>query len=241
MNAYFDKRKMKKIFIILMGLFLIYDIQISAQQIHISDKGCEYTVNILTGWDTIPHMTLTEKFPQLKLNIGMYPATQKEYFSDQYILIGFSPTIHTLNAFSFEQVVDDIQKTNEQTNFKSDTLSITLDSVVPVNKKPNYWINSYMTIQKDSSLLNACQTLYLSKFGYVTIMAYQKGGNALLISSIIDKFINDNNLQVDDNYKYSPMQKRSFSTKHLLFSLCIGFIVYILIAFFSKKKVKNEV
>lgn len=227
-----------KIFITitLLVLFPIYGIQTFAQQVNILHKGCRYTVNIPAGWDTIPNIILKEKFPQLNLDAGMYPMSQKDFFSEQYVLIGFSPTINTLNAFSFEQVADDIRKMSAQTTLNSDTLSVISDSIVPVNNHPEYWVNNYLTIRKDSSLLKSCQTLYLSKFGYITLMAYQKKEAPLPVSSITDIFTSTDILQVEGSYKYIPPQKKSFPVKYLFISLGIGVIVYIFIAFFSKKR-----
>lgn len=226
----------KSIGLMLWGVFLIYNTQTSAQQVRFLHQGCRYTVNIPAGWDTIPNGVLKGKFPQLNLDTGMYPASQKDYFSTQYVLIGFSPAMSTLNAFSFEQVADGIQKMGAQANLTGDTLSVTSDSVVPINNHPDYWVNNYLAIRKNSSLIKSCQTLYVSKFGYILLMAYQKEEVALPVSSITDIFTSAGNLQVEDNYKYIPPQKKSFPLKYLLLSLGIGGIVYVLIAFLTKKR-----
>lgn len=225
----------RKIFIVALALFLTC--QMYGQQVHIRHKGCEYTVNIPTGWDTIPEVILKDKFPQLNPDMGMYPTVQKEYFADKYVLIGFLPTINSLSSFTFEQVVTDIRKMNAQTNLNNDTLAIRLDSMVAVNKYPNYWVNNYMTIRKDSSQLRACQTLHLSKFGYISFMTYQKKEDTCL-SEIIDTIATIGCLRVKENYRYIHPQEKTISYKHLLYSLGIGILVYILIALLSKKRKK---
>lgn len=226
----------KNVALSLLMIFFICGMQIFAQQVNVLHKGCRYAVNIPTGWDTIPNAILKEQFPQLNFDLGMYPVAQEDYFSTQYVLIGFSPTFNALNSFSFSQISDDIQKMSTQSNIDSDTLSVISDSIVPVNNHPNYWVNNYLTIRKDTSMVKSCQTLYLSKFGYITLMAYQKEESSMPVSSIVNIFTSTDIIQVEDDYKYFPPQKKSFPVKYLLISLGIGIIVYVLIAFFSKKR-----
>lgn len=76
-------------------------------QLHvdISHKGCKYSIDLPSGWDTIPHDTLKKIFPRLDLDMGLYPVSQKEYFTGNYawlvLCLFCSPSILILSTESF--------------------------------------------------------------------------------------------------------------------------------------------
>lgn len=213
-------------------------------QLHvdISHKGCKYSIDLPSGWDTIPHDTLKKIFPRLDLDMGLYPVSQKEYFTGNYALVGFMPVLQSLHSYSFDRIVSDMKEMNDRTKntWNNDSISTRLDSIVPVNSSPNYRINNYLTIRRDSILLKGCQSLYVSKFGYITLMLYQKGNDALPIDSLLGKFNDSGCLKVDQEYRYTPPQKEGLSFTHFLYALGIGGIVYLLIAFFPKRKTNRQ-
>ena len=51
-----------------------------ARSVDISHKGCKYSIDLPSGWDTIPHDTLKKIFPRLDLDMGLYPVSQKGIF-----------------------------------------------------------------------------------------------------------------------------------------------------------------
>ncbi|MFK2338778.1 hypothetical protein ACIXMT_09575 [Bacteroides fragilis] len=108
--------------------------------------------------------------------MGLYPVSQKEYFTGNYALVGFMPVLQSLHSYSFDRIVSDMKEMNDRTKntWNNDSISTRLDSIVPVNSSPNYRINNYLTIRRDSILLKGCQSLYVSKFGYITLMLYQR-------------------------------------------------------------------
>jgi hypothetical protein len=88
-------------------------------------------------------------------------------------------------------------------------------------------------VNKDDSLKN-CQTLYLTKFGYVTVLSYEKEG-AISIAKIVEQL--SDMIQIHEDYKYSlPETRQGITIKHILISLCIGLIVYVLITLMQKSK-----
>jgi len=75
-----------------------------ARSVDISHKGCKYSIDLPSGWDTIPHDTLKKIFPRLDLDMGLYPVSQKEYFTGNYALVlclFCSPSILILSTESF--------------------------------------------------------------------------------------------------------------------------------------------
>lgn len=210
----------------------------SVRGVEIFHTGCKYSVRIPSGWDTIPHDTLKGMFSRLALDAGLYPASQKGYFTGNYVLIGFTPVLRSLHSYSFDRIVSDMAKMNDQAKetWDNDSISTRLDSVVPVNSSPDYRIDNYFTIRKDSVLLKGCQSLYLSKFGYVTLTLYQKGDNDLAIDSLLYDFNRSGCIKVEDEYSYIPPQEKGLSFTHFLYASGIGGIVYLLIVFFSKRK-----
>lgn len=228
----------KRITGIVLHMLVCCCISLSARQVEVSRPGCRYTVTVPAGWDTIPGDTLKKTFPGLNPDLGMYPASQAEYFAGSYALTGFTPTVHPLVSYTFGRIVSDMEMRNEQTEkaWSNDTIAARLDSIVPVGHDGTYRINQFFTLRKDSVCLKGCQSLYLSKFGYVTCLFYQKGSDALPVGSSPGGFFEPGIIRVSDEYAYIPPQKKGFAWLNLLYSLGIGAIVYGLIVLFSKRK-----
>lgn len=217
---------------------LCNSINAHGQNVNVIRKGCEYSIHIPLGWDTIPRDTLKKMFFRFDLDMGLYPKTQKEYFTGNYVLIGFIPALHTLNSYTFNQIVADMRKMGDKNKniWSNDSITTYLDSIIPVNSSFGYWIDNYIVVHKGSFLLNGCQTLYLSKFGYIALTLYQKGNNAFPVDSLLRDFDYTQIMKVRDDYQYVPPQKKSFSFVYLLYSMGVGCLVYLSIIFFSKRK-----
>ena len=71
-------------------------------------------------------------------------------------------------------------------------------------------------------------------------MLYQKGNDTLPIDSLLGEFSDPGCIKVDQEYRYIPPQKEGLSFTHFLYALGIGGIVYLLIAFFSKRKTNRQ-
>ena len=99
-----------------------------ARSVDISHKGCKYSIDLPSGWDTIPHDTLKKIFPRLDLDMGLYPVSQKEYFTGNYALVGFMPVLQSLHSYSFDRIVSDMKEMNDQTKntWNNDSISTLL-------------------------------------------------------------------------------------------------------------------
>ncbi|MDR2131233.1 MAG: hypothetical protein LBP56_08765, partial [Odoribacteraceae bacterium] len=167
---------MKQIIVLIIIILCVINISGTAKIIPVYNTSCKYTIRIPDGWDTIPRSILKEKLKSspFSIDIGIYPVAQTDYFSGNYSLIGFIPTVNMLNQFHFTAIVNDITNMNKAGVIHNDTLHVSFENIEPVVKDTIYYINSYFSVvNKDDSLKN-CQTLYLTKFGYVTVLSYEK-------------------------------------------------------------------
>ena len=204
----------------------------------ILNKGCNYSVDIPTGWDTIPKAVLKEKFKQYNVDLGIYPCIQKEYFSGNYALFAFIPTLKSLNLLTFNQIISEQKNLMKQGAIINDTLDVQFIQTDTEVIDGAYSIYSYYKIQHRSDLLNMCQAFRLTKFGYIMILTYQKEIAEAMpvekVSALLSKSIS-----VQSNYIYSEPQKKGFSLKNILISLAIGVFVYVLIMGISKLQKKK--
>lgn len=208
--------------------------------IQIKNNGCRYKLTVLPEWDTIPKDTLREKLPQLNLDLGIYLKNQKDYFNKTYFLIGFAPSLKTLDNFSFAEISKDIEnmfvkKGNVKNNMAS---NVKIDSIVPSFNEKKYWINCYLGIRKDSTVLKSCQTYIVSKFGYIVLMGYTKDNKVSFKNMVQQELVE--NINVDSEYQYDYVRPNKISYLHILFSIGIGIIVYFLIVFFSKRNSRQK-
>jgi GTPase SAR1 family protein len=92
--------------------------------VQINNKARKYTITLPQGWDTIPQSFLEERLKQFNVDLGIYPVSQNDYTNGNYALICFIPTLQSLNAFTFKQIVADIAKSNETSELKNDTMQV---------------------------------------------------------------------------------------------------------------------
>lgn len=76
-----------------------------ARSVDISHKGCKYSIDLPSGWDTIPHDTLKKIFPRLDLDMGLYPVSQRNILQGIMLWLVLclfcSPSILILSTESF--------------------------------------------------------------------------------------------------------------------------------------------
>jgi hypothetical protein len=224
--------------LIIIGLYAI-NIAEAVKIIHVHHSSCDYTVYIPDGWDTIPSNILKEKLKLSSVNIdlGIYPVAQTDYFSGNYSLISFIPTVNMLNKFPFAAIVEDIANMNKSSEVHNDTLHTYFENIEPIIRDTNYSVNSYFSIVNNDNSLKNCQTLYFAKFGYVSVLSYEKEG-AVPIRIVIGQL--SDMIKIQPDYKYSFIEKgKGITIKHILISLSIGLIVYVLIMFVQKSKQKQ--
>ena len=206
----------------------------SSITIPIHNRSYKYSITIPDGWDTIPKEMLAQRLGQYPVDIAIYPAQQEGYFEGNYVLINFLPTAKTLNEFQFKKIVEDVTNTSKQSTIQTDTLQITYKSTESKSENENYHIYTYSVITKDSITLDCAQDLYLTKFGYISIMSYKKASGIYSLSEVLDSLFDK--IQVQQEYKYTePIPKQRFTVKQIAISACIGLLVYVVMMFFSKK------
>jgi hypothetical protein len=224
----------KEIIYVLINLMNLYGITVFASvTIPVSHgNSCDYTVLLPDEWEVIPMDTIKSKLQQqIPLDLGIYPVSQESWFSGNYALIGFMPSNRTLTEFTFNQIVKAVANLNEQSEMKNDTLQVHYEKIVP--DMQNGCIRNYFSIIKDFVTIEHCQLLYLSKFGYVTVLLYQKTAGISLdevqrqLTGII---------QIQPDYRYREPEKGGISIKHMALSLVIGLFVYGIITLLTKKR-----
>jgi len=231
------KLLLHKLFLFL--LFFYGNVEIKASNaVTILNKGCNYSINIPEGWDTIPNTVLQEKLKQYNADLGIYPITQKDYFNGNYALFVFVPTIKTLNLLTFEQIVSEQEKQKKQGEINNDTLHVRFIQAYPEVKDGAYSIYRYYKAQHRSDSLNTCQALRLTKFGYVMVLAYQKDIAGTIPIEKVSALLSGS-ISVQPDYIYSEPQKKGISLKHILISLAIGVLAYVVITVISKIKKKK--
>jgi hypothetical protein len=231
-----NEMEKKRIIIMIITLLCVTNILSAAKIIPVNHTSCNYTVIIPDGWDTIPSNILKEKLKSssFSIDIGIYPVAQEDYFSGNYSLISFLPAVNMLNQFKFDQIVEDITKMNKSAKIHNDTLQVHFEKIEPVVRNNNYLTNSYFLIVNNDKPLKNCQTLYLAKFGYVSVVSYEKEG-AMPIAKILEQL--SEIIQIHPEHKYSLIEtKKGLTFKHVFISFGIGLIVYMSITFFQKLK-----
>ena len=199
-----------------------------------NNKSCKYTITIPDGWDTIPKEVLVQRLGQYPVEIAIYPTQQDGYFEGNYVFINFLPTMKTLNEFQFKKIVEDVTNTNKQSVIQTDTLKITYKNTESKIENENYHIYSYSVIVKDSITLDCAQDLYLTKFGYISIMSYKKANGIYSLSEMQNLLFDK--IQVKQEYKYiEPVPQQRFTIKQIAIAVCVGLLVYVVLMVFSKK------
>jgi hypothetical protein len=104
-----------------------------------------------------------------------------------------------LNQFKFDQIVEDITKMNKSAKIHNDTLHVHFEKIESVIRNNNYLTNSYFLIINNDKSLKNCQTLYLTKFGYVSVVSYEKEG-AMPITKMLEQL--SDIIQIHPEHKY---------------------------------------
>ena len=221
---------------ILLFILSIICIPVFAFNVEISQSACKYAIDVPEGWDTIPKDVLKAKLGLLNLDLGIYPASQEDYFDGNYVLIGFMPTVNSLNKFTFEQITSDIEKMNSQGEIKNDTIKIQVVKIMP--SITENFIKSYFSIVKDTVSLESCNTLYLTKFGYISVLSYQKSDGLILLEDINKEM--SGIIKIQQDYMYSAPLKKNISIKKIVISLSIGLLVYVVIVYFPRLKRRTK-
>jgi hypothetical protein len=206
---------------------------LASGEIPVTRPSCKYTAQIPAGWNSIPMDTIQTKLKQhqIKFDIGLYPASQEHYFDGNYVLTGFMPTTQALSSLTFDQIVTDVTTLNKQSEITSDTLNVRFDKIIPGNR--NDCLHSYFFIRKDTVILENCQSLYPTKFGYVVVLSYRKA-NGIPLDEMREQL--GNLIQIHPDYQYTEPEKRGITLRHLFVSLAIGALVYVLISVLTKKR-----
>lgn len=76
--------------------------------------------------------------------------------------------------------------------------------------------------------------LSISKFGYVSVVAYQKEDAEYSISQLKELFIKS--IHIDSDYQYVFLSKNYISFWQMILSIAIGGVVYYLIMLICKYK-----
>jgi hypothetical protein len=202
----------------------------------IDNQACKYAITLPEGWDTIPQSFLKEKLKQFNVDMGIYPVAQGDYTKGYYALICFMPAIKTLNAFNFKQIVADFTKAGKQGEIiKTDSMQVRFNKMNTKVEEGDYYIFNYYSIWQDTVALESCQMFQPTKFGYISVMSYIKNNEAAVsideLSVQLSKIVT-----VHPDYKYVEYRRGGLTFMHVLISLAIGLIVYVLITCISKNK-----
>jgi hypothetical protein len=221
--------KLKILYIFVLGF--MWGNLFASGEVPITHPSCKYTVQYPEGWDTVPLDTIKNRLKNTAFDLGIYPVSQKHYFDGNYILTGFMPVMRSLSSFTFDQIVRDVTAQNKQSEIVSDTMDVRFVKIVP--DAGNRCLHSYFSIRKDTVTLENCQSLYLTKFGYVTVLFYRKA-DAIPLDEILGQM--NGLIQIHPDYRYTEPEKKGITLRHIIISLAIGLLVYALISIFTKKR-----
>jgi len=220
-------------FIIIFSLHIVSLLTVAT--VPIFHSSCKYAVLIPEGWDKIPVDTIKNKLNGVIFDLGIYPSSQDGFFNGNYVLINFMPSQNTLTGFTFEQIEKDILNLNKQGEIKNDSLQVHFEKISPDIQ--NTCIHSYFSLVKNAVSVENCQTLYLSKFGYISVMSYKKAAEGMSMNEIQKQLTNL--IRIEPDYQYHEPKKSGISMKHIAISIITGVFVYGFIIFFSKKRVEK--
>lgn len=207
-----------------------------ATTIEIKNKSCEYTVQVTSGWDTIPRDTLNNRFGIDVIDIGLYYKDNETYFEGEYMQFVFLPTVKSLNNFSFKQIVKDFKGSVSQTNNQSKVDSIYLLTHDFIVSEEQMCLYIYGTVKSDLKERSSIQAIIPAKFGFLKIIYYgsinePKNENNFSIQKVVE------NTKICGNYSYSePLAKSKLTIWHFVLAFCISFIVYVIIQYMPKLK-----
>jgi len=202
----------------------------------VTKSNYKYVLTIPEGWDTIPKEILNQKLQQHQIDVALYPVQQADYFDGNYVLIGFSPSMRSLNEFQFSKIAEEI------TTVIKNEMSVTTDTLQTVYKSTelkvandNYHIYTNFTIVKDSITIDGLQDMLLTKFGYISMLSYKKPEGIYALQAVANLL--SGSIRVEETFKYTePVVTQRFTLKQIAFTLCIGLLVYVIIMFVFKDK-----
>lgn len=204
--------------------------------IEINNLGCNFTITVPIGWDTIPHNALVAKVgPSPNTAIALYNKSQ-DYFSSYYVYISFQSTKTSLSTLSFEDIFSEVDKSIENSPRNiGDSLTISNVRTTSNIHNQSYHILTEMLMENDTSKVESLQDLYLTKYGFININCYKKHGCDVELAEI-DSIISTN-IIISDEYAYAPpVSNRSIHWSDMFISLAIGAIAYFLIWIYERRK-----
>lgn len=223
---------------ITIGLVFLFGTNMSASMtIPVSNGYCKYSITLPQGWDTIPRTVLQANLNMANIDLAIYPISQKKYFRGNYVVFMFTPTLKPLTEFSFKQITEEIGKQSKQGEIVNDTLNIHLIKSYTESQGGIYSMYSYYKIIHASDSLENCQKMYLTKFGYISVLSYKKVDGQFSLDGM--SFLLADVISVQPDYAYIEPARNEITLLHLLISIGIGVIVYGLITFLPKLKNKK--
>lgn len=213
-------------FLSIMIVFIPYVLW--GKSIEVKRQLCHYRIDIPSSWDTIPQILLEEKIKAHPIDIALYPKNQYGYFSGNYVLINFFSTDKPLINYRLDQIQKEIKSMDSKLNKENHMEPIFLGKLqIDTTGLPQI-LNAFK-IHDNSMLLQSLQILNISKYGYVSIVAYQKEESLLSIYNL-EKLFN-HSVSIESEYQYNEPAKSTLAYWHLILSLGIGIIVYLFIKY----------
>ena len=232
-----------KTLLIILALQLLqggYSVSDYASTLEIKNKNCEYSIQLLKGWETIPLDTINYRFGKGLIDAGFYNTKNASYFDGEYIQYIFIPTVKSLNQFSFKQLSDNfskigsnnISKTYNQN--KKDTISLVVNDFKINKLQQCFYISG--KIKSKIKEINFAQIVLPAKFGFLKVIRYTKEqgiNNDVFFHDIIS------NTKISDDFKYvEPSSKFKLTAWQIVLAFFIGLAVYFTILYFPKIRKK---
>ncbi len=197
---------------------------------------CKYSIEIPVGWDTIRTDTLINRFGKGIFDAGLYNSETKAYFNNSYIQYLFIPTIKPLNQLTFNQITKEVRNSINLSNRYSQDPKI---SLTVNNFKADPENHLFIISGKVASGIKErryAQIILVTKFGYLEIMSYEAlfGESKSLANKELFATV-----KVENGFQYIEKPYGFKLNKwHFLLSVFLGFIVFIIIQFYPKIKMK---
>ena len=193
---------------LLILLFLYGTIELTASNVvTVTNQGCNYSVAIPAGWDTIPQTIIKERLQQYNVDLGIYPITQEDYFAGNYALFTFIPTLKSLNQLTFNQIVSDQKNLIHQGEVGNDTLRVRFIQTHSEVKDSTYSIYNRYEIRHNANSFNNCQLLRLTKFGYIMVLAYEKDTEGTIAIEEVSALLSES-ISIHPDYIYVEPRKK---------------------------------
>ena len=121
-----------------------------AKTVEIKGQSCHYRIELPTLWDTIPQSLLREKIGVCPIDIALYPTTQQDCFSGNYVLINFLPVAKSLNNYTLDHILEEVK--SEKPNFGKDCIikSLFIGELLNNDTNSPLIVNSFKICKKIS-------------------------------------------------------------------------------------------